>query len=222
LPGILAALLANAVLDSVNPCTFYIYALLVTAATLKAGHNGATRVAAGFVAGVYTGYLALGLATAAALQIAAARLPAWLLSLLLAAYAVVLLAQAAREARGGRPILRHGSALRNRVLRAAGSPVAAYLLGLLASFTLLPCSSGPLLAFLALATGMGYSLAEVAALLLLYNLVFVAPLAAVGLAAGAAARTRRLEELLTQRAWLADTLVALMLLAAAAIMLRLS
>ena len=214
--GLLAALLGYAAVDSVNPCTFYIYATLVLATTLTTRSRGAAlRVAAAFIAGVYVGYTSLGLAAAAATEAAIRLLPPWLLPAALLGYAGVLAAQAYTERAGRGAPLRTGGRLAGRAVAAAGRAAAALGLGLLASFTLLPCTSGPLFSFLALAVSRGYTLAQVAALLLLYNLVFVAPLAALGAAASQVHRVRRVEELLAEKAWLLDVAAACLLAAAA-------
>ena len=217
---LLALLLSYAAVDSVNPCTFYIYAALVAATVLTTrSRRTALRTAAAFIAGVYLGYLALGLMVAAATGVVIQLLPSWLLPLLLLAYAALLAYQALLERRGAGAPLRGGGKLAGRAVRAAGRVAASFALGLVASFTLLPCTSGPLLSFLALAVSMGYSLAEVAALLLVYNAVFVAPLAAIGLAASQAHRVAAVQRLLAERAWLLDLAAALLLAAAGAYLL---
>ena len=214
--NLLASLIGYAAVDSVNPCTFYVYAALVLATAATGGRRRALAAAAGFITGVYIGYFLLGIGIAAAEGALLAHLPPAVLSAALLAYAALLLYQALAEKRGrAAPLRQGGRRLAAKALRAAGHPLAAAALGLVASFTLLPCTSGPLLSFLALATSMGYTLAEIAAYLLLYNLVFVAPLAALGLAIGAAYRVRRLQEAAARHAWLLDTVTAILVAAAA-------
>ena len=204
--GLIAALLANAAVDSVNPCTFYVYTALLLAAGLSQGPRGVARCAAAFTAAVYTGYLLIGLGVG----VASLALPTWLLGAAALAYAAYIAARlAAGRGTGGSG----GWLARHAVKAAAAGPAAAAVLGFLASMTLLPCSSGPLFAFIAYARARGAPLAELALLLLLYNAVFVAPLAAIGLAATAATRARRIQEALTRHAALVEAVAAALLAA---------
>lgn len=210
--SLLAALLANAAVDSVNPCTFYVYTALLLAAGLSSGPRGVARCAAAFIAAVYVGYLLVGLGVSAA----AAELPTQALglaALLYAAYIAARLAAGRRGAGGG------GWLARRAVAAAAAGPLAAAAIGFLASMTLLPCSSGPLLAFIAYARARGVPLAELLGLLLLYNAVFVAPLAGIGAAAAAASRARRVQEALARHAVLVEAVSALLLAAVGAYVL---
>ncbi len=204
--GLLAALLADAAVDSVNPCTFYVYTALLLAAGLSQGPRGVARCAAAFTAAVYIGYLLIGLGVG----VASMALPTWLLGAAALLYAASIAARLAL----GRGAGGSGGWLARRAVRAAAAgPAAAAVLGFLASMTLLPCSSGPLFAFIAYARARGTPLTMLAALLLLYNAVFVAPLAAIGLAAAAATRARRIQEALTRHAALSEAVSALLLAA---------
>ena len=199
----LPVLVSAAAVDSVNPCTFYIYAAMLLAVSIRSRDPGAVRmVAAAFVAAVYVGYLAVGLAAAAA-SLAA---PPWLLGLAAVLYGFWVFFNALLHRPAGRP----GGRLARRALLAA-TPLAAAGLGLLASFTLLPCSSGPLLAFLAYARMQGLGTMEMLVALLIYNAVFVAPLALLGAVAAAAAGVARLQRVLARYSRLVEALAGLLL-----------
>ena len=204
--GLIAALLANAAVDSVNPCTFYVYTALLLAAGLSQGPRGVARCAAAFTAAVYTGYLLIGLGVG----VASLALPTWLLGAAALAYAAYI---AARLAAGRSCLHRTPREPATGATSSPAGPAAAAVLGFLASMTLLPCSSGPLFAFIAYARARGVPLAELVALLLLYNAVFVAPLAAIGLAAAAATRARRIQEALARHAAVVEAVAAALLAA---------
>ncbi|KSW11622.1 hypothetical protein CF15_01980 [Pyrodictium occultum] len=194
---LLGELAALAALDSINPCTFYIYAVLLLSVSLKERRSRAVLAAGlAFVAGIYAGYTLLGLGIAGA----ASRLSAWLLSLAAGAYGVYNIAVGLYELRGGRPGLqRPGVRLAPRAVRTAGLLGAAGL-GLLLSFTLLPCSGGPLVAFIVLARASGYQGLAVLPLLMLYNVIFVSPLVGMGLAVSALYRVERVQHAVTRAA----------------------
>jgi len=213
LTGILAKLLGLAALDSINPCTFYIYTVLLLSASIREKSSRAVLATGlAFIAGVYLGYLALGLGIASAVAV----LPTWLLALAAAVYGVYIIVAGLYELRGRRRPgpQRPGGRLAPRALRTA-SRVGAFGLGLLLSFTLLPCSGGPLIAFIALASTEGYSGLLVLPLLLLYNLIFVAPLIAIGLAAAAAYRVERVQQAIARAAPYASIVAGLALIAVA-------
>ena len=211
--GLLAELFALAALDSINPCTFYIYTVLLLSVSIREQSSRAVLATGiAFVAGVYLGYTLLGLGIAGA----ATTLPVWLLSLAAGGYGAYNVVAGLYELRGKkRPgPQRPGGRLAPRALRTT-SRLGAFGLGLLLSFTLLPCSGGPLIAFVMLASAEGYSGLLIAPLLLLYNLVFVSPLIAIGLAAAAAYRVERVQRAIARAGPYASIAAGLALLAIA-------
>jgi cytochrome c-type biogenesis protein len=194
---LLGELVGFAALDSINPCTFYVYAVLLLATSIRSKNpKRVMATALAFTAAVYTGYLLVALGIA----FASTALPVWLLGVAAISFGFYTLAEAVAEKRGKTlPLARPGGKLSKHALRAAGSILTAGLLGFLASFTLLPCSSGPLLAFITLARASGAtSLAELLPYLLIYNLVFVAPLLAIGVSITAAYRVKKVQEAVTR------------------------
>lgn len=59
--AILGVILALAAADSINPCTFMVFAALLLSAAGIAGRKSAARIAVAFVAAVFSSYLLLGL-----------------------------------------------------------------------------------------------------------------------------------------------------------------
>jgi cytochrome c-type biogenesis protein len=176
--GILWKLVSLAAADSVNPCTFYIFATLLLAISIRSlrkSRRQIATVAAAFILGVYVGYYILGLGIA----IAGTFVPKAVLLGVALAYGGVVIANAVSELIRGRPLTpKPGKLLSKRAVSAADA-VAAASLGLTLSFTLLPCSGGPLLAFIASAISAGLSTYKICLLLLVYNIIFVLPLIAI-------------------------------------------
>jgi cytochrome c-type biogenesis protein len=179
--SILWKLVSLAAADSVNPCTFYVFATLLLAVSMRSlsrPRRAMAVVAAAFILGVYTGYYILGLGIA----VAGTLIPKVALLGVALAYGGIVMANAVSELVRGRPLTpKPGRLLSGRAVRAADA-VAAASLGLTLSFTLLPCSGGPLLAFIATAISAGLSAYRIALLLLAYDTIFVLPLIAVAAA----------------------------------------
>ncbi len=173
-------LIGLALLDAINPCFLTLYALTIATIASLRGRLAALKTGAGVALGVFTGYYLLGLG----LVEAAASIP-WVRYLLAAA--VVVLGVVLVLKRIGVLRLKEEECLVCRLARRLGiggasmTPLLGYLFGLAASLTLLPCSAGPyVVASLYLAN---YPLFLRIAGLLVYNLVFIAPIIAMALAA---------------------------------------
>jgi len=199
---LIPALLGLAALDSINPCFLALYTMLIVAAAATGGAMAAVTAGLAVTLGVYTGYYLLGLGIAQALEVVG-----WPLRLLLAALMIILGArsiyEAYRERKKRRPVAMQQEAQQPQAggaepapqqagveavegecricrlidIKGLKGPLALYGFGLLASWTLLPCTAGPYVAALVLLEG--YSLPAKLALLALYNAVFIAPLLAV-------------------------------------------
>jgi len=176
----LGLLVPLALTDSVNPCTFVLYAVMLISVSVSGSRGRVAAIGAAFIIAVMTGYLILGLG----LSEVASFLPRQLVLIVALSYAAFIIIRAIRDlthdskARGERvcreddPQCRAGR-LARMFSRRAGI-LAAFAIGLLASFTLLPCSAGPYIAFAMIISTQ--SLIERLALLLTYNAVFVTPL----------------------------------------------
>ncbi len=192
---LLASLIGLAAVDSVNPCFIALYTALVATA---AAMSTALAVAAGLSIslGVYTGYYLLGLGLSQALELIGRPLRLiFVLAMLLLAF------------RGYAEAFRRGGEHECRICRIVETrrislPIL-YLLGLIASWTLLPCTAGPYLVAVTLMEG--YPLETRLALLAVYNVVFIAPLLAVLL--GATRIAARYERLAPKMQLVASTIL---------------
>ncbi len=178
---ILPVLVGLALADAVNPCTLYIYTLLLIAAALAAGYGIAPKrseivkkpllCGLAFVAAIYSGYLALGLGLTAALRIVAGH--TWIFGLVAIAFGSwTIVTGIAKKSR----VAAKGTVL-DLLHKASVSPILSFARGLLLTFTLLPCSAGPYVVFAGLLAS--YPLASALGYLALYNLIFVSPLLAI-------------------------------------------
>ncbi len=193
--ALLPLVISLAAADSVNPCTFLVFTALLILTMRISGRKNMTLAAAAFIAAIYLTYLLLGLGL---LKIFTS-LP-WL-KYVLAALAFAFGAQSIWSIRGGEfhsPVPQRWKKLiedyLSRIAR-TGSPLLAFGLGMIISLTLLPCSSGPYLVAM-------YALAKLpfyAALLylLLYNVIFVAPL--IGITASVAVASKKVRALMKTR-----------------------
>ena len=174
LPALIAALIGLAALDSVNPCFLALYTTLVAASASLGGSSAALATGLAIAAGVYTGYYLLGLGLSQALSILGEPLRFIL--------AIVMLLLGFRAIGEALQLRERGSERECKVCRLVEEKgkfgiLGLYGLGLIASWTLLPCTAGPYVAAIMLLGGQPLFLRLV--LLALYNLVFIAPLIAI-------------------------------------------
>ncbi|MGC8982736.1 MAG: transmembrane electron transporter [Desulfurococcaceae archaeon] len=169
-----------ALIDSFDPCIFALFATLL-ASSMLVDTKQALRVGAAFIASTYIGYVLFGLL----LRIAVLRAPIKLLALLLYAYGLFALASALFSAKREEVVCREDDvtcklANRLRLTKFASGVLPAAVLGIVASFTLMPCSAG--LYILYNIVTRQYSYALWIPLTLLYVAVFVLPLVLILLA----------------------------------------
>jgi len=180
---VLGYLIPLALTDSINPCTFVIYATLLSAIAVISRRK---MVLAGllFILGVVAGYGALGLAILYGLSMV--NVPQWVPALILVGYggAVVLLSMGKKnreckicKEEGCGRLARIRQKIESLKAKSLATPVFALILGLVLSVTLLPCSAGPYFAFLstlALSKTPGAPL-----YIAVYNVFFSIPLLAI-------------------------------------------
>ena len=162
--------------DSVNPCTFAVFTALLLISLSSFGKMRAMSTGFSFILAVFMGYYTLGLGL---VQILTA-FPSIHRALAFVGFVIGALSIVS----GIRPRFRSPipksvrEFVEQRIGKSYASPVASFALGLVATFTLLPCSGGPYLVGLGLISGLGAGI-DAYLLLALYNLVFAAPLAAI-------------------------------------------
>ena len=176
------AVVLAAAADSVNPCTFAVLVLLL-GTLLVAGRRGKVLQAGlAFVAAIYISYFLMGIGIFTAIQAAGVQRP-FILSVSILAILLGLWNMKDYFAYGKWFTIEVPQRWRPLVKRLTSSVVSvpgAFVVGVLDSLFLLPCSSGPYIAILALlsktttrTTGILY--------LLFYNLIFILPLLVITL-----------------------------------------
>ncbi len=191
-----------ALADSVNPCTLYIYTLLLIASALTASSFGGetkklTRKAIlrngmAFISAVYVGYTAMGLGILLAFRTTSLNRffseNEWILSVIAIAFGLWTIISTLM---GKSRVIAKGFVY-DFISRAANSSILSFVLGLILSFTLLPCSAGPYAVFLAKISGLTLILSLT--FIVLYNMVFVIPLILILIVLTITLQIRRVQE----------------------------
>lgn len=179
----MSAVIVAAALDSVNPCTFAVLVLLLGTLIVaqRKGRKGLVlKAGLAFTVAIYITYFLLGIGVFTAIQQAGIQRQ---FMIVVSCLAILLGLWNMKDffAYGKWFSIEVPTRWRPMVKRLTSSVVSipgAFLVGVLDSFFLLPCSSGPYVAILALlskntsfTSGIWY--------LLLYNLIFVLPLLAI-------------------------------------------
>lgn len=176
----ISAVIVAAAIDSVNPCTFAVLVLLLGTLIVaqRKGRKGLVlRAGLAFTAAIYISYFLLGIGVFKAIEAAGIQ-KQFIIAVSCLAIVLGLWNMKDFFARGKGFSIEVPQRWRPAVKRLTSSVVSvpgAFLVGVLDSFILLPCSSGPYIAILALlsknttsAIGIWY--------LLLYNFIFILPL----------------------------------------------
>ncbi|MCD6495596.1 hypothetical protein J7K60_06025 [Candidatus Bipolaricaulota bacterium] len=177
------AVILAAAADSVNPCTFAVLVLLL-GTLLVAGKKGKMwQAGLAFIAAIYISYFLMGIGIFSAIQAAGVQRPFILavsgLAILLGlwntkdyfAYGKWFTIEVPKR---WRPLVK-------KITSSVVSVPGAFAVGVLDSLFLLPCSSGPYIAILALLSKTT-TRSNGIALLLFYNLIFILPLLIITLA----------------------------------------
>lgn len=175
----ITTLASLAITDAVNICVFSIYSLLLLTIATRKSRKKAAVSGILFTAGVFTGYMLLGLGLLKVIS-SFGGVPSQIIRYILIVYGAILVAdslytymkrkkcQICKEERG---FLGKFFSAEKWIER---SPALHYIFGLLLSIALIPCSAGPYVVFLIMLS----SITGIAKLLylLVYVLIFVAPL----------------------------------------------
>lgn len=191
--GLIAMTISLALVDSINPCTIYLYTLLLVAASLSAiaiekrvNKRRVIAIGLAFALAVMVGYILLGLG----LLTVMASLPRILFIVIGVGFGLWVIYSAFM---GKEKIVAKGRMVK-LLPRASKNIVLSIALGLLATFTLLPCSAGPYIVFTGIASKL--PLIQAIPLLLLYNTIFILPLIAVLIAVLLGISRARIRELI--------------------------
>ena len=184
-------LISLAVSDSINPCTFVIYTMFLIALSLKEGISKRRVYAIGlaFVVAIYISYYLLGVG----LVVFTKSIPTWIagvVSIIFGAYTVITGYLEKSRVAGKKKV-------RKSIFRQEASILGAFAVGVMVSFTLLPCSAGSYLIYAILISKIGKALTWI--LLGLYNLIFVLPLLVILFTVGSITESKSLSQKIVQR-----------------------
>jgi len=174
----LPLVLGAAFVDAINPCAFAILIILLATLLTQGSLKKVFLSGLSFVMAIYFSYLMMGLGIYQAL--ASFKLSYWfkkIIGISAMIIGILNLKDFFYYGKGGfvmevplswRPKLK-------RLIQSITSPLGAFLVGLLVSLFLLPCTSGPYLVILGMLSYKKFFL-KALALLLLYNFVFILPM----------------------------------------------
>jgi len=161
---------AAAVVDAVNPCSFNVFVVLLSLVFYDAGRKAALKVGVAFSSGLFTSYFLLGLGFYSVLPRIAG------IKYLVSGVAIVLGGLRMLDALGV-DVKYLPEALAGRVsaqIEAVSSPGKGYWAGLATGILLLPCSSAPYFIVLNLLSERVFMFTGLV-LIVLYNMIIVAP-----------------------------------------------
>jgi cytochrome c biogenesis protein CcdA/glutaredoxin len=210
----LLAIIAGASVDAINPCAFAVLIILVT--TILATGKAKRALAAGltFSTSVFISYFLMGLGLYKALAIGNSshifyKLVGWLAIILglfnLKDYFWYGKGFLMEVPRSWRPALKN-------LLNSVTSPAGAFTVGFLVSLFLLPCTSGPYIVILGM-LAKKVQLFKTVLYLLLYNLIFVAPMILISMAVYKGFDPTKAEEIRQKRLRLLHLIAGLVMLA---------
>ncbi|ASJ08998.1 electron transporter [Thermococcus siculi] len=186
----LPAFFTLALSDSINPCTFVIYTMLLIALSVReVSRKRLYLVGLSFVVAVYASYYLLGIG----LLYLGSYIPLWMAGAFAVVFGVYTIATGLME----KSRVGNKSDLRRKMFSSDATLAGAFILGIIVSTTLLPCSAG---SYLVYATIIAHASKTVAFLLLgLYNIIFVLPLLVILLAMGSVTESKRFSQAMVRR-----------------------
>ena len=206
---VLPALLVLGLLDSINPCTLTLYFSFVASCLAGKKSIGPPIL---FIIVIYAGYLLLGYA----LLLISSIIPPQVfigLALVMGIYTVI------KAGRSKMPSFKcewcEKLGIINRVM--SSKYLLALVLSLFSVFVLLPCTAGPLAAFVGILHGYPWYIRLPS--LLLYNIVFIIPLLLIFIGTYYLGKERRIAEWLKNNSDAVEFLVGFLLILIALVLL---
>ena len=176
-------LLGAAAADAVNPCTFAVLILLLTAILGTGNKINALKAGIAFTIAIYFAYLAMGFGLFTAIQVSGLSTTIFkVIGVLAIVVGVLNVKDFVKPMAGGfemavpmswRPRMK-------KIIAGATTVPGAFLIGFIVSLFLLPCTSGPYIVILTMLSNQATFWSAVP-LLLLYNLIFILPMVAITL-----------------------------------------
>ncbi|HDI31924.1 MAG TPA: hypothetical protein ENF80_03805 [Thermofilum sp.] len=172
LKTIIPVVIAMALADSINPCTFSVFTALILISTAISGRKRALAIGIPFISAIYIAYFLMGLGLIRVFEY----IP--YLKYIIIALALFFGISSIMGGLSGRfksPVPRKFKKLIDKLLERTVNPFSAMGAGLIISVTLLPCTSGPYLVATAVLAHLK-NIYLTCLLLAIYNFIFVLPL----------------------------------------------
>ena len=210
----IAAVLAGAVVDAINPCAFAVLIILMTTILASGDHRKALRAGLAFSVSIFLSYFLMGLGlyralTAGSLGATAFRVVGWLAIIL----GLLNLKDWLWYGKGF--LMEVPMSWRPRLkglLQSVTNPAGAFGIGFLVSLFLLPCTSGPYVVILGMLAKQTLQL-QAMSYLVIYNLVFVSPMLLITFLVYRGLSPQKVEELRQKRLKTLHLVAGILLLA---------
>ncbi len=181
------AVVCGAALDAINPCEFAILILLMASILIADDtRKKALRTGLSFVAAVFIAYFLMGVGLLEFIRVYTLSF-AGIFYKIVAALAIIIGLLNIKDYfwyGGGGFIMEVPQSWRPKMkglIRRVASPIGGFFTGLVVSLFLLPCTSGPYVVILGLLASKT-TLVKAILYLVVYNLIFIAPMVAIVLA----------------------------------------
>jgi len=214
--------------DAINPCTFYVFVILLSIVFFRSGKKDSLKIGLPFVLSIYIAYFLVGLgllqlyfyASAMRYFIVILGFAIGLRAMLNFAFGILGISLGLRNILGNfltRTKIKHvpdafSKKISILVRKAAISPIFSFFAGILCGAFLLPCTSGPYLIAVAMISSLENVLGGLF-LLVIYNFIIIIPLLMINLGVYALkVKTKSLKIWSTEkRRWL-DLIVGLIMI----------
>jgi len=185
IPDFIPKFYALAMSDSINPCTFVIYTMLLIAISVKeVSRKRLYIIGSAFILAVYISYYLLGVG----LLFLGQYIPLWAAGVFAIGFGIYTIITGIME----RSRIGDKGKIRKKIFSADATFAGSFVLGVVVSTTLLPCSAGSYLVYATIIAHGSRALAFF--LLALYNIIFVLPLVVILLAMGSVSESKRFSQ----------------------------
>ncbi len=158
--------------DSVNPCTFSVFTALLLISIATMGKRRMLSIGLAFISAIYIAYTLIGLGLMSVIgYIPVVKYVVGIMAIVVAIYVLSGIAR-------GKSTTTEPKILKSYIssrIRKAVSPLMSFIIGMIVSVTLLPCTAGPYLVAMVVLTSLKNQMLKLP-LLLLYNAIFIFPL----------------------------------------------
>ncbi|WP_099210419.1 cytochrome C biogenesis protein CcdA [Thermococcus henrietii] len=204
IPGFIPKFYALAMSDSINPCTFVIYTMLLIAISVReVSRRRLYIIGSAFILAVYFSYYLFGLG----LLFLGHYIPLWAAGVFAIGFGVYTIVTGIME----RSRIGDKGKIRKKIFSADATFAGSFALGVVVSTTLLPCSAGSYLVYTTIIAHGNRALALL--LLALYNVIFVLPLVVILLAMGGVSESKRFSQAMVRHSMELSVIAGILLIA---------